>query len=352
MNHYFNWPGSAYRFVSADYARAEDVNRAFDGVSTGFDQASADIARSLKLPAGTSNQVLNMPAGQRAGLVLCFDAQGNVTARAVGGRYMGDWAAGRSYAQGDMVRDAATQNVYAVLRPHTSGASLAADVAAGNLALVHDMHAAVQARDVAQAASAAARQSQTQAAASATAAQTSAQSALGAAAAALASQTAAQTARTAASTSQTAAAASAELAQKWATQTNAEVVAGQGYGARKYALDAARSAADAAAATRLPGPSGQTGRVLASDGANVVWKLPVFPVDGATQGTLSRDAQGRLTGASLKLDDKPLVYAMQRDAQGRLQQVSATYDGYKRAVNLSRDAQGRLTSFTGEKTHV
>ena len=121
---------------------------------------------------------------------------------------------------------------------------------------------------------------------------------------------------------------------------------------RKYALDAARSAADAAAATRLPGPSGKTGRVLASDGANVVWKLPVFPVDGATQGTLSRDAQGRLTGASLKLDDKPLVYAMQRDAQGRLQQVSATYDGYKRAVNLSRDAQGRLTSFTGEKTHV
>jgi hypothetical protein len=45
----------------------------------------------------------------------------------------------------------------------------------------------------------------------------------------------------------TAADASAALALKWATQTSAEVVAGQGYGSKKYAQDAAGSAQQAAA---------------------------------------------------------------------------------------------------------
>jgi hypothetical protein len=49
------------------------------------------------------------------------------------------------------------------------------------------------------------------------------------------SATAAGTAKTAAETAKTAAEAAQALAQKWATQTSAEVVAGQGYGAKYYA---------------------------------------------------------------------------------------------------------------------
>ena len=44
-----------------------------------------------------------------------------------------------------------------------------------------------------------------------------------------------------------AALAARDLAQKWATQTLAEVVAGQGFGAKKYAVDSATSASAAAA---------------------------------------------------------------------------------------------------------
>lgn len=53
----------------------------------------------------------------------------------------------------------------------------------------------------------------------------------------------AQTAASTAATQATNASASAELAQKWATQTTAEVVSGQGYGAKYYAEQAADSAA-------------------------------------------------------------------------------------------------------------
>lgn len=52
---------------------------------------------------------------------------------------------------------------------------------------------------------------------------------------------------TAASGSAGASAASATLASNWATKTSAEVVAGQGFGAKKYAEDAALSEAAAAA---------------------------------------------------------------------------------------------------------
>lgn len=55
-----------------------------------------------------------------------------------------------------------------------------------------------------------------------------------------------QSSTTQAADSAAAAANSATLAQKWATQISPEVVTGQGFGARKYAIDAAASAAAAA----------------------------------------------------------------------------------------------------------
>lgn len=64
-------------------------------------------------------------------------------------------------------------------------------------------------------------------------------------AAALGYRNEAQAARDAAANSQSAAASSASSAQDWAAKTSGEVVAGQGYGAKKYANDASGSAASA-----------------------------------------------------------------------------------------------------------
>ena len=71
----------------------------------------------------------------------------------------------------------------------------------------------------------------------------SATEAAGSASAAASSATAAAGSASTATTQATNASASAELAQKWATQTTAEVVSGQGYGAKYYADQAADSAA-------------------------------------------------------------------------------------------------------------
>jgi hypothetical protein len=67
-----------------------------------------------------------------------------------------------------------------------------------------------------------------------------------AAAIALASKDAAATSESNAATSEANAASSKTAAQDWATKTSAEVVAGQGYGAKKYASDASTSATNAA----------------------------------------------------------------------------------------------------------
>jgi len=88
--------------------------------------------------------------------------------------------------------------------------------------------------------------SATAAATSATNVKTSETNAAASQAAAATSAANAKTSETNAKTSETNASASMTTAQKWATQTSAEVVAGQGYGAKKYATDAAGSATAAA----------------------------------------------------------------------------------------------------------
>lgn len=70
-----------------------------------------------------------------------------------------------------------------------------------------------------------------------------------------------------ASSSEAAAASSEALAQEWATKTDAEVVVGEGYGAKKYAIDAAASEAVAAAKVSEAAASESNAAISASTAA-------------------------------------------------------------------------------------
>lgn len=250
MNPFFNWPESLTRFVNRDSARAEDVNDALDQVSAGFDMLGDDLTRAIKMPPGSLPQELALNAMQRAGLLLGFDAAGNVTAIAGGGRARGDWASGVAYAVGDNFRDPATGNLYAVLVQHTS-TSIAADLASSKVLLSLDVTDVKLAKIAAETAASAASGHATSAAGSATTATNQAALATTRRGEASTFATNASASATAAASSAGSASSSATLAQNWAAQTSGEVVVGQGFSAKKYAADAATSAASINPATYL-----------------------------------------------------------------------------------------------------
>lgn len=152
-NPWFNWPTSLSRFVRFDSARAEDINDALDEVSVAFDSVSDDITRAIKLPVGSDEQVLNLTPVQRAGLILSFDADGNIEAIAGGGRWRGDWLTATVYIASDYFRDPVSKNIYSVVTQHTSGV-LATDIADGKVQLAIDVETVETASDAAIAAAA------------------------------------------------------------------------------------------------------------------------------------------------------------------------------------------------------
>lgn len=345
-NKYFDWAISAIRFVSRDSARAADVNEALDSVSVGFAGVEADLTSAIKMPPGSPPQQITLGAGLRANKVLGFDAAGNVEAKAFGGNWRGDWAAGQTYGPGDIFVDPATGNLYSTIKAHTA-TTIAADLASGNIVKAIDV-ASVQAAKTAAAASAsAAATSATAAASSATAADASKTSADASATSANASAAAASGSASAAATATADAQYASALSANWATKLGGEVITGQGYSSRQYAQNAAQSASDAAAATGIPATAGKAGKVLQVVGSNPVWVYPEFPTKGQTAVTLNRTG-GVLTSVNFTLDGSAGTITMTRTG-GVLTQVATTYGGKTRTETLTYTA-GVLTSIAATET--
>lgn len=124
------------------------------------------------------------------------------------------------------------------------------------------------------------------------------------------------------------AASGAELAQKWAVQTDSEVAENQGYGAKKYAQDAASSASGAAAsAAAAAAAADQAADKVQTDLSNVsasgqkragAWALPNYsagvsmgsgvqkaPADGWVSAHITGPNDGRNRGIRVGTSESP-----------------------------------------------
>lgn len=107
------------------------------------DGLSRCLQGSIFDPLGTS--LVLPPAAARAGFQLGFDNAGNVSLFTNIGQNRGVWVTNTMYNFGDIVTDGVSGNVYTVPVAYTSGASVAADVTAGNLLIVFDIVGATNA---------------------------------------------------------------------------------------------------------------------------------------------------------------------------------------------------------------
>lgn len=180
MTTYFDWPNSPDRFARFDTVRSADANDALDQVTAGFTAVAVDTNRAIKIPASPtpSDQLINLTAMNRAGLVMAFDSNGNATAISGGFRWRGDWLTATDYVQNDVFQDPSNDNIYIVLQAYTSSASIATDVSNGNAELAIDVATVSAASSAAVSAASAAATSAGNAATSATNASNSASTAV------------------------------------------------------------------------------------------------------------------------------------------------------------------------------
>jgi hypothetical protein len=119
---------------------ASVLNNDFSGVAAAFSLVAVDMSKTFR-HATLSLTPLSQTALQMAGKLIGLDATGlNLIAAPAFGTWRGPWVTATGYNPGDVVTDPnAPYSVYASLKVFTSGVSVAADVAAGNLVLAIDL---------------------------------------------------------------------------------------------------------------------------------------------------------------------------------------------------------------------
>jgi len=132
-NSYWNSPGD---FVAGTLVKAEDANTKFNGVESGFEAVEAAMDQAIQVTAVDAGVVdISATVAARAGNVLSFDVNGDLTASEGAGAWQGDHAdaAGTDYSARDYVKDAAgalkLDSIYVCIESHTSTGDLAADTA-------------------------------------------------------------------------------------------------------------------------------------------------------------------------------------------------------------------------------
>lgn len=160
----------------------------------------------LGLPSSAFGASMTLPSGtSRASKFMYFDANGDFAVYQSVGEWRGDWVTSTDYVISDVIRDGSNGNIYISKSVYTSGASVAVDVAAGDLELVIDVAAVSTSEANAATSEANAAASESNAATSESNAATSESNASTSASNAATSEANADTAKTAAEAAQAAA---------------------------------------------------------------------------------------------------------------------------------------------------
>ena len=132
---------------------ANSMNDELDSQTILVQQVAETAERSIKAPVTDPTNInMTLPINtSRAGKTLAFDSNGNPVAGDPIGNWRGNWAAGVSYQNRDIIKDTTNDNVYLATVAHTSSGSLPISTNADSAkwALVVDAESASDSADAA-----------------------------------------------------------------------------------------------------------------------------------------------------------------------------------------------------------
>ena len=196
-------------YIANDPFPAETHESALDKLTLQQQELQEELDRSIKLSRTNSMTSTEFTVGStdRAGKILGFDTNGELSVTTTIGSNKGNWSALTTYSVRDIVKDTSTNNIFMANVSHTSSGSqpLTTNTDSAKWDLLVDAAASTTAQTAAASSATAAATSETNAASSATTANTHKNDAETAKTASETAKTAAETAKTAAETAQTAA---------------------------------------------------------------------------------------------------------------------------------------------------
>lgn len=301
---------------------ANTVNDELDSQTILVQQVAETAERSIKAPVTDPTNInMTLPINTaRAGKTLAFDANGNPIAGDAIGNWRGNWSAGVSYQNRDLVKDTTNSNVYIVLTAHTSSGSLpiSTNTDSAKWGLVVDAAAAGAAQIAAEAAQAAAELAETNAETAETNAETAETNAETAATNAASSASAAATSASNASSSASSASSSASAASTSATNAASSASA-----ASTSATNASNSASSASS-------SASTATTQATNASNSASAASTSATNASNSASAaSTSATNASNSASAASTSATNAAASEAAALAALESFNETYLGAK-----------------------
>ena len=277
-------------YIANDPFPAEAHEEGLDRAMMAIQQLQEEVTRSIKLSRTNTmdDTEFYIGADLRAGRLVGFDNDGELTITSNVGSYKGNWVSGIIYLERDLVKDSTNGNIYIVLSEHTSSGSLplSSNVNSSKYTLLID---AVTISNYA-----------TAAAASATSAANSATTASGYVSTVQASATSASNSATSASNSATTATTQATNAASSATSasTSAATATTKATNAATSETNAANSASSALASKNAAATSATSAQSSLTSVQNIFNTFDDrFLGSSATNPTINHDGTSLVAGA-------------------------------------------------------